>query len=169
LIGAAAGPDAPLRRGAAFGDGASGRSDASHYYKQGRTNVSFTSEFKEFAMRGNVIDLAVGVVIGGAFGKIVSSLVASIIMPIVGLLTSGNDFSKLAVAIGTNAKGEPILITYGAFIQSVVDFVIIAIVIFLAIRAINKLKKPPPPPAAPTTPREEVLLTEIRDLLARRT
>jgi large conductance mechanosensitive channel len=130
--------------------------------------VSFTSEFKEFAMRGNVIDLAVGVVIGGAFGKIVSALVASVIMPVVGLLTAGNDFSKLAVAIGTNGKGEPLLITYGAFIQSVVDFVISAFVIFLAIRGINKLKKPPPPPAAPTTPREEVLLTEIRDLLARR-
>ena len=130
--------------------------------------MSFTSEFKEFAMRGNAIDLAVGVVIGGAFGKIVSALVASVIMPFVSLLTAGNDFSKLAVSIGTNAKGEPVLLTYGAFIQSVVDFLIIAFVIFLAIRGINKLKKPPPPPAAPTTPREEVLLTEIRDLLAKR-
>ena len=133
--------------------------------------MSIASEFKDFAMKGNVVDLAVGVVIGGAFGKIVSSLVESVIMPVVGLFTAGNDFSKLAVAIGTNAKGEPLLLKYGAFIQSIVDFLIIAFVIFLAIRAMNRLKRPAPAaaPAAPAPPPpQEVLLTEIRDLLAKR-
>jgi large conductance mechanosensitive channel len=104
--------------------------------------MSFASEFKEFAMRGNVIDLAVGVVIGAAFGKIVSALVEAVIMPVVGILTAGNDFSKLAVQIGQNGKGEPLLLKYGVFIQSVVDFIIIAFALFVAIRAINQLKKP---------------------------
>jgi large conductance mechanosensitive channel len=132
--------------------------------------MSLASEFKEFAMRGNVIDLAVGVVIGGAFGKIVSSLVDAIIMPVVGVLTGGVNFSTLAVAIGTSPKGEAVLLKYGAFIQSVVDFLIVAFVIFVAIRAINKLKKPAPPAAAAPLPppRQEVLLEEIRNLLAKR-
>jgi large conductance mechanosensitive channel len=130
--------------------------------------VSFTTEFKEFAMRGNVIDLAVGIVIGAAFGKIVSSLVEAVIMPVVGILTAGNDFSKLAVQIGQNAKGEPLLLKYGAFIQSIVDFVIIAFVLFVAIRAINRLKKPPVAAAPSAPPRQEILLVEIRDLLAKR-
>ncbi|HEX4599436.1 MAG TPA: large-conductance mechanosensitive channel protein MscL [Burkholderiaceae bacterium] len=132
--------------------------------------MSFTSEFKEFAMRGNVIDLAVGVVIGAAFGKIVSALVEAVIMPVIGVLTAGNDFSKLALQIGENVKGEPVLLKYGAFMQSIADFVIIALVLFLAIRGINRLKKPQPaaPAAPPPPPREEVLLQEIRDLLARR-
>ena len=133
--------------------------------------MSFTTEFKEFAMRGNVIDLAVGVVIGAAFGKIVSSLVEAVIMPVVGILTSGNDFSRLAVQIGQNAKGEPLLLKYGVFLQSITDFIIIAFVLFLAIRGINRLKKPAAPaaaPAPPQPPREEMLLQEIRDLLAKR-
>jgi len=133
--------------------------------------MSFVTEFREFAMRGNVVDLAVGVVIGGAFGKIVSSLVEAVIMPVVSLFTAGNDFSKLAVAIGTNAKGDPLLLKYGAFIQSIVDFLIIAVVIFVAIRAINRLKQPAPAAASatpPPPPVQEVLLTEIRDLLAKR-
>jgi large conductance mechanosensitive channel len=133
--------------------------------------MSLAAEFKEFAMRGNVVDLAVGVVIGGAFGKIVSSLVDAIIMPVVGVLTGGVNFSTLAIAIGTSPKGEPVLLKYGAFIQSVVDFLIIAFVIFMAIRGINQLKKAPPAaaPAAPAPPpRQEVLLEEIRNLLARR-
>ncbi len=130
--------------------------------------MSFTTEFKEFAMRGNVIDLAVGIVIGAAFGKIVSSLVEAVIMPVVGILTAGNDFSKLAVQIGQNAKGEPLLLKYGAFIQSIVDFVIIAFVLFVAIRAINRLKKPPVAAAPSAPPRQEILLAEIRDLLAKR-
>ena len=133
--------------------------------------MSLVSEFKDFAMRGNVIDLAVGVVIGGAFGKIVSSLVDAIIMPVVGVLTGGVNFSTLATAISMSPKGEPVLLKYGAFIQSVVDFMIIALVIFLAITAINKMKRPAlPPVAAPPPPpsRQEVLLEEIRNLLARR-
>ena len=132
--------------------------------------MSLASEFKEFAMRGNVIDLAVGVVIGGAFGKIVSSLVDAIIMPVVGLLTGGVNFSTLAVAIGTSPKGEPVLLKYGVAIQSVVDFLIVALVIFAAIRGINKLKKAPAPVPAvpPPPPRQEVLLEEIRNLLAKR-
>jgi large conductance mechanosensitive channel len=129
--------------------------------------MSFAKEFREFAMRGNVIDLAVGVVIGAAFGKIVSSLVDAIVMPVLGLITSGADFSTLAVQIGTSPKGEPVLLKYGAFIQSIFDFVIIAFAIFVAIRAINRLKSPPPaaPAAPPAPPRQEVLLEEIRDLL----
>jgi len=133
--------------------------------------MSLASEFKEFAMRGNVIDLAVGVVIGGAFGKIVSSLVDAIIMPVVGVLTGGVNFSTLAIAIGTSPKGEPVLLKYGAFIQSVIDFLIIAFVIFVSIRAINRLKKAPPaaaPAAPPPPPRQEVLLEDIRNLLAKR-
>ena len=132
--------------------------------------MSFASEFKEFAMKGNVVDLAVGVVIGAAFGKIVSSLVENVVMPVVGLLTGGVNFSTLAATIGSNAKGEPVLLKYGAFIQSVVDFLIVAFVIFLAIKAINRLKKPAPVvvAAAPPPPRQEVLLEEIRNLLAKR-
>jgi large conductance mechanosensitive channel len=128
--------------------------------------MSFASEFKDFAMRGNVIDLAVGVVIGGAFGKIVSSLVENVIMPVVGVVSAGVDFSTLSVAIGMSAKGEPVLLKYGAFGQAIVDFVIVALVIFMAIKAINKLKKPAAPVAAPPPPRQEVLLEDIRNLLA---
>jgi large conductance mechanosensitive channel len=134
--------------------------------------MSIASEFKEFAVRGNVIDLAVGVVIGAAFGKIVSSLVDGLIMPVVGLLVSGTDMSKLAVQIGTSPTGEPVLLKYGVALQALTDFLIIAFVIFMAVRVINKLKRPSPAAAAaaapPTPPREEVLLEEIRDLLAKR-
>ncbi len=130
--------------------------------------MSFASEFKEFAMKGNVVDLAVGVVIGAAFGKIVSSLVENVIMPVVGLLTGGVNFSTLAVAIGMSPKGEPVLLKYGAFFQTVVDFLIVAFVIFLAIKAINRLKKPPVAAVAVPPPRQEVLLEEIRNLLAKR-
>jgi large conductance mechanosensitive channel len=130
--------------------------------------MSLATEFKEFAMRGNVIDLAVGVVIGAAFGKIVSALVEAVIMPVVGILTAGNDFSKLAIQIGQNAKGEPLLLKYGVFIQSITDFIIIAFALFVAIRAINQLKKPAPAAAPPAPPRQEALLQEIRDLLAKR-
>lgn len=128
--------------------------------------MSIATEFKEFAMRGNVIDLAVGVVIGGAFGKIVSSMVDAIIMPVVGAATSGVSFSELAANIGTDEM--PVLIKYGAFIQSAIDFLIIAAVIFLALKGINKLKQPPEPAVAPAPPKQEVLLTEIRDLLKQR-
>ncbi|NWG34454.1 MAG: large conductance mechanosensitive channel protein MscL [Chloroflexi bacterium] len=103
-------------------------------------------EFKEFAMRGNVMDLAIAVIIGGAFGKIIASLVNDILMPLIGLLLGGLDFSGLSVAVGEA------VIAYGAFIQAVVDFIIVAFVIFLLVRAMNKMKKPAPAaPAEPTT------------------
>jgi large conductance mechanosensitive channel len=133
--------------------------------------MSLGKEFKEFAMRGNVIDLAVGVVIGAAFGTIVNSTVNGIIMPVVGILTSGKDFSEMAVRIGTDPKGTAVLLKYGELVQAIVNFLIIAAVLFLAVKGINALKKPPAPPAEappPAPPREEVLLEEIRDLLAQR-
>jgi len=129
--------------------------------------MSLGSEFKEFAMRGNVIDLAVGVVIGGAFGKIVSAFVGAVVMPVLGLLTSGVNFSELAVQIGGTAE-NPVLLKYGQFVQATIDFIIIALVIFMAIRAINKFKKPAPAAPPPPPPKQEVLLEEIRDLLAKR-
>ena len=128
------------------------------------------TEFKEFAMKGNVIDLAVGVVIGAAFGKIVSSLVADVIMPPIGLAIGNVDFKDLAYALGTNPAGEPVLFKYGLFIQACFEFLIIAFALFMVIKGINKLKRPPPPgPAAPIPPtKEEALLMEIRDLLAKK-
>jgi len=120
-------------------------------------------------VKGNMIDMAVGIVIGAAFGKIVSSLVESIVMPALGWVIGGVDFSNLAITLGESAKtGEPVTIGYGAFIQSLVDFLIIAAAIFVALKAINRLKKPAPAAAPPPPPREEVLLTEIRDLLKQR-
>lgn len=131
-------------------------------------------EFKEFALKGNVIDLAVGVIIGGAFGKIVTSLVNDLIMPIFGFLTSGMDFkdmkyvlSEKVVESGVEVKAEA-AIYYGSFIQNVVDFVIIAFSIFIAIRFISKFRKKEEADAAPEAPpvqTEQELLTEIRDLL----
>ena len=127
--------------------------------------MSMLTEFKEFAMKGNVIDMAVGVVIGGAFGKIVSSFVGDVITPALGMLVGGVNFTDLVATLGTDPKGAPVVIKYGVFLQSIFDFVIIAAAIFMAIRAINKLKTPPPPAAAPETPADIKLLTEIRDLL----
>ena len=126
------------------------------------------SEFKEFAMKGNVVDLAVGVVIGAAFGKIVSSLVADVIMPPLGKAIGGINFSDLALNLGAGADGKNVLLKYGSFLQTVFDFVIIAAVIFLAIKGINKLKRPTPAAVAPPPPRTEVLLEEIRDALVKR-
>ncbi|WP_161971762.1 large-conductance mechanosensitive channel protein MscL [Algoriphagus kandeliae] len=138
--------------------------------------MGMLKEFKEFAVRGNVIDLAVGVIIGGAFGKIVSSFVNDVVMPPIGLLVGGVDFKDLAWTLKDaelDASGETIAaavtVNYGMFIQNVVDFIIVAFVIFLAVKGINKMNKkeekkaeaaPPPPP-----PKSEVLLEEIRDLL----
>jgi large conductance mechanosensitive channel len=127
--------------------------------------MSMMSEFKEFAMKGNVVDMAVGVVIGGAFGKIVSSFVGDIVMPLLGKFVGGVNFTDLAVSLGTSPAGEPVLLKYGAFLQAAFDFLIIAAAIFMALRAINKLKTPPPPPAAAPPPADVQLLTEIRDLL----
>ena len=127
--------------------------------------MSMMSEFKEFAMKGNVVDMAVGVVIGGAFGKIVSSFVGDIVMPLLGKIVGGVNFSDLTLSLGTCPAGEPVLIKYGSFLQSAFDFLIIAAAIFMALKAINKLKSPPPPPAAAPPPADVQLLTEIRDLL----
>ena len=127
--------------------------------------MSLITEFKEFAMKGNVVDMAVGVVIGTAFGKIVSSLVGDVVMPLLGKIVGGVNFADLALDLGAGPSGEPVLLKYGAFVQSVFDFVIIAAAIFMALKAINKLKTPPPPAAAPPPPADVVLLTEIRDLL----
>jgi large conductance mechanosensitive channel len=129
--------------------------------------MGLAAEFKEFAMKGNVVDLAVGVIIGAAFGKIVSSLVGDIFMPALGRLIGGFNFSDLAIALGKDPTGKEVLIKYGSFLQNIFDFLVISLVLFMAIKGINKLKKPPP--AAPASaPRSEVLLEEIRDLLAKR-
>jgi large conductance mechanosensitive channel len=126
-------------------------------------------EFKDFALRGSVVDMAVGVVIGAAFGKIVTSLTNDLLLPPIGVLTGGMDFSDLALTLKQPIDGAPgVAIHYGAFINVVIDFAIIACVIFLLVKAVNTMKKqaPPAPPPGPT--REEVLLTEIRDALLRR-
>lgn len=124
-------------------------------------------EFRDFAMKGNVVDLAVGVIIGGAFGKIVSSVVNDIIMPFLGLLTGGIDLSGLKYIIREGVDGvPPLAIRYGMFLQSVIDFVIIAFSIFIFIKVLMKLKKEEKSEVAPAAPKEEVvLLSEIRDLL----
>jgi large conductance mechanosensitive channel len=131
------------------------------------------SEFKEFIQRGNVVDLAVGVVIGGAFGKIVSSFVEDVLMPPIGLALGGADFSNLffnlsgkdfASVAAAKAAGAPTL-NYGIFLNNIINFLIVAFAIFLVVKAVNKLQKPaaPPPPAGPTM--DQQLLSEIRDLL----
>jgi large conductance mechanosensitive channel len=132
--------------------------------------MSIASEFKEFAMKGNVVDLAVGVIIGAAFGKIVSSLVGDVIMPPLGKVIGDVNFSDLAVNLGKDPVGKDVLLKYGAFLQTIFDFAIIAFVLFICIKGINKLKKPAPVAevAPPPPPKSEVLLEEIRDLLAKR-
>lgn len=133
--------------------------------------MSIASEFKEFAVKGNVVDMAVGIIIGTAFGKIVSSLVGDVVMPPIGVLLSGVDFSSLAITIKEASGDVPaVQIKYGQFIQSVIDFVIIAFSIFLAVKGINSLKrKEEAAPEAPPQPTpQEALLTEIRDLLKER-
>jgi len=130
--------------------------------------MSMIQEFKQFAMRGNVVDMAVGIIMGAAFGKIVTSFVADVIMPPIGLLVGGVDFSNLAITL-KDAVGQATAVTlnYGKFIQNIFDFLIIAFSIFLAIKAMNTLKKKedksPAQPPAPS--KEEMLLTEIRDIL----
>ena len=130
--------------------------------------MSVIKEFKAFAMKGNVVDMAVGIIIGVAFGKIVSSLVADVIMPAVGILAGGVNFTKLSVSVPSLIDGNPnVLLNYGNFIQVTFDFFIVAFVIFMLIKLINSTKKKQEEaPAAPPAPsKEEVLLTEIRDLL----
>jgi len=131
--------------------------------------MNWLHEFREFAVKGNVVDMAVGVIIGAAFGKIVSSLVGDIVMPPIGALVGGVDFKNLVITLKeAHDKVPAVTINYGTFLQTVVDFLIVAFVIFMAVKMINVLKRryeaePPPAPAEP--PRQEVLLTEIRDLL----
>ena len=136
--------------------------------------MSFLKEFKAFAMKGNVVDMAVGIIIGGAFGKIVSSLVSDIIMPPIGLLIGVVNFKNLVIHLKpaeidpTGKVIEAVNINYGNFIQTSLDFLIIAFSIFLVIKGMNSLRKkqvPPPPPAPPTPTKEETLLSEIRDIL----
>lgn len=130
--------------------------------------MKMLQEFKEFAMRGNVVDMAVGIIIGGAFGKIVSSFVSDVIMPPIGLLLGGVDFSDLALTLKSAEENQPaVMLKYGVFINTVIDFLIIAFAIFMIIKAMNTLKrKEEEKPAAPPEPPADVkLLTEIRDLL----
>lgn len=129
--------------------------------------MNILKEFREFAMRGNVIDLAVGVVIGAAFGKIVSSLVGDVMMPLLGKAIGSVSFNELGTSLGTGPDGTELVLKWGAFLQTLFDFSIIALALFLAIKAINRVKRPPPPPPTVAEPpsRSEVLLEEIRDLL----
>jgi large conductance mechanosensitive channel len=139
--------------------------------------MGFIKEFKEFAMKGNVMDMAVGVIIGGAFGKIVTSLVNDVLMPVISLATGGIDFTNLFINLGegsysTLAQAQEAgasVFAYGSFIQNVVDFLIVAFCIFLMLKGINKLNRkkeePAPEPEAPKGPTQEELLAEIRDLL----
>lgn len=130
--------------------------------------MSIVKEFKEFAMRGNVMDMAVGIIIGGAFGKIVSSFVADVIMPPIGLALGGVDFSSLAVTLKQATETTPaVLLNYGKFINTIIDFLIIAFAIFMMVKAMNSMKKKEvEAPAAPPEPPADIkLLTEIRDLL----
>jgi len=132
--------------------------------------MSLAKEFKEFAVKGNVVDMAVGVIIGAAFGKIVSSFVSDVITPPLGLLVGGVDFRELSVVLKAGVgTTPPVVLKYGLFIQSVFDFMIVAIAIFGVVKMINKMKRPPAAPAVvPEPPRQEVLLTEIRDALRQR-
>lgn len=126
--------------------------------------MSILKEFKEFAVKGNVVDLAVGIIIGAAFGKIVTSIVADVIMPPIGLLIGGVDFSDLVITLKAAEGTNPaVVISIGKFLQTVIDFTIVAFAIFLLIKVINKVKAKEPPAAV--TPAQELLLTEIRDLL----
>jgi large conductance mechanosensitive channel len=133
--------------------------------------MSMIKEFKEFAVKGNVVDMAVGIIIGAAFGKIVSSFVGDVVMPPVGVLLGGVDFSDLSILVKEAVDGKPaVVIAYGKFLLAVMDFIIIAFVIFVAVKAINSLKKKEAvaPELPPTPSKEEILLAEIRDVLKER-
>ncbi|MFN8389996.1 MAG: large-conductance mechanosensitive channel protein MscL [Bdellovibrionota bacterium] len=129
--------------------------------------MSIVKEFREFAIKGNVVDMAVGIIIGAAFGKIVSSLVSDVLMPPIGMLIGGVDFTSLAFTLKpATATSAAVVVKYGVFVQTVVDFLIVAAAVFIMVKMINRLKKKAEEPAvAPAPPRQEVLLAEIRDLL----
>lgn len=127
--------------------------------------MSIIKEFKEFAVKGNVVDMAVGVIIGAAFGKIITSLVGDVIMPPIGVLLGGVDFSNLSIVVKEAIDKKPaVVVSYGKFLQTIIDFTIIAFAIFMAVKAMNTLKKKETAAAA-ALPNQEMLLTEIRDLL----
>ena len=133
--------------------------------------MSIVKEFKQFAMRGNVLDMAIGIIIGAAFGKIVSSLVSDVLLPPIGMLVGGVDFSYLSIVIKEASEGsEAVVLKYGMFVNTIIDFIIVAFAIFLLIKGINALKKKeeekPSAPPAPT--KSEILLAEIRDELRKR-
>jgi large conductance mechanosensitive channel len=130
--------------------------------------MGLAKEFKDFAMKGNVIDMAVGVIIGTAFGKIVTSLVEDVIMPPLGKVIGGVNFADLSVSLGADPAGKEVVLKYGNFLQISFQFLIVAFVLFMMIRSLNKLKKPDPAAPPPAPPAQEVLLREIRDLLAKK-
>ena len=133
--------------------------------------MSMVKEFKEFAMRGNVVDMAVGIVIGAAFGKIVASFVSDVLMPPIGMLLGGVDFSELMITLKSAAGDAPaVMLKYGVFINTVIDFLIVAFAIFMVIKGMNAMKKKEEkaPEAPPAPSKEEILLTEIRDVLKSR-
>lgn len=128
--------------------------------------MSMLKEFKEFAVKGNVVDMAVGIIIGGAFGKIITSLVGDVIMPPIGVALGGVDFSNLSIIVQEAIDKKPaVVISYGKFLQTIIDFTIIAFAIFMAVKAMNSLKKKEAAAAPAAPPNQEVLLAEIRDLL----
>lgn len=130
--------------------------------------MGMISEFREFAVKGNVVDLAVGIIMGGAFGKITSSLVADVIMPPLGLLIGGVDFSSLAITLkAAEGSAAAVTLNYGLFVQTVVDFTIVAFAMFMLVKAINAMKRSQPTPLAPPNT-QELLLAEIRDLLKKK-
>ena len=147
----------------------SGARQAGHFIIKEAGVMSMLKEFKDFAVKGNVVDMAVGIIIGAAFGKIISSLVGDVIMPPIGVILGGVDFSNLSIVVQEAIDKKPaVVISYGKFLQTIIDFTIIAFAIFMAVKAMNTLKKKeeaaaPAAPAAP--PNQEVLLAEIRDLL----
>jgi large conductance mechanosensitive channel len=158
-------------------EGASDAAMAVFFQKKRREQMSFSSEFKEFALKGNVMDLAVGVIIGGAFGKIVDSLVGDLIMPIVGKIFGGLDFNNYFVPLAgqtattlVEAKKAGAVFAYGSFITIAINFIILAFIIFMMVKQMNRMKReaPPAPPAPPApTPEDVMLLREIRDSLKR--
>jgi large conductance mechanosensitive channel len=131
--------------------------------------MGMLQEFKEFAVRGNVVDMAVGIIVGGAFGKITTSFVNDVLMPPIGLLVGGVDFSNLAITLRSKTDAaEAVSLRYGIFLNALIDFVIIAFAIFLFVKAVNTLRRQEPAPAPPAPPQEVVLLTEIRDAIRSR-
>ena len=129
--------------------------------------MGMISEFRTFIQRGNVVDMAVGVIVGAAFGKIVTALVDGVLMPPIGLAVGGVPFSELSLRLGGTDEA-PVTLDYGAFLQTVFDFLIVAFCVFLLVKAVNAFRRPAPPPAAPEPSAEQKLLTEIRDLLRQR-